>query len=241
MRMTHYFLGLALLAAPALLATAVTGIALEGGEVHLLVGLLAAIVTVAAHTLMILFMIVTGRVMKAAMQSRPLPPRFLGELNAFFAHKKAYPVSGLAAVSIVAVGVLGYAHRAFGLAPEAHMLLGLAALAFNVWAFALELSVLRENQGLLDRTALALDAIDREREIQGAMDAELAEQPPPLSRGRWLILAGSAWLPYLYWGLIVWKGDFGRIHLLFPVASAVASAAALLAAWGARDPTRARE
>jgi len=234
MRMTHYFLGLALLAAPALLATAVTGIAMEGGEVHLLVGLFTAIVTVAAHTLLILFMIVTGRVMKAAMESRPLPPQFLTELNAFFRQKKAYPVSGLAAVSIVAVGVLGYAHRAFGLPSETHMLLGLAAVVFNLWALTLELSVLRENQGLLDRTARALDAIDREREIQGALDAELDEELPPLSPSRWLIVAGSAWLPYLYWGLIAWKGEFGRVHPLFPVATAVVSAGALLGAWGAR-------
>jgi hypothetical protein len=41
--------------------------------------------------------------------------------------------------------------------------------------------------------------------------------------------------------LIVWNGAFDRIHLLFPVASAVASAAALLAAWGARNPARVRE
>jgi hypothetical protein len=74
--MTHYFLGMALLAAPALIATAITGMAMPGGDTHLLVGLFAAIVTVAAHTLMILFMIVTGRVMKAAMESRPLPREF---------------------------------------------------------------------------------------------------------------------------------------------------------------------
>jgi hypothetical protein len=234
MRMTHYFLGIALLAAPALVATAATGIALDGGELHLLVGLFAAIVTLAAHTLLILFMIVTGRVMKAAMESRALPPHFLTELNAFFARKKAYPVSGLAAVSIVAVGVLGYGQRAFGVPGEAHMLLGLAALAFNLWAFALELSVLRENQGLLDRTALALDAIDREREIQHASDAELEAEPEPLTPGRWMILAGSAWLPYLYWGLITWKGDFGRVHPVFLVGTAIVSTGALLGAWGAR-------
>jgi hypothetical protein len=56
-----------------------------------------------------------------------------------------------------------------------------------------------------------------------------------MTPSRWLILAFSAWLPYLYWVLIEWKGDFGRVTPLFPVATAVVSGAALLAAWNARQ------
>jgi hypothetical protein len=231
--MIHYFLGMAAVAAPALVATAVTGVAMNGGEVHLLVGLFTAIITVATHTLMILFMIVTGRVMKAAMETRPLSPEFLAELNRFFAQRSAYPVSGLAAVSIVAVGVLGYGQRAFGLPAEVHMLLGLAAVVFNLWALTVEMATLRGNQDLLDRTARALDDIDRERAAEGA-PAHDGEEPAPMTPARWLILAGSAWLPYLYWALIEWKGDFGRVNPLFPIGTAVVSGAALVAAWSAR-------
>jgi hypothetical protein len=234
MRMTHYFLAMVLCAIPALLAAAGTGIALGGGELHLSVGLFAAIFTVATHTLLILFMIVTGKVLKAAMQTRPLPQEFLTELNLFFAEKRAYPVSGLGAVSIVAVAVLGYAHRAFGVPPETHMLLGIAAVAFNLWALLLELRTLRENQDLLDRTALALNAIDREREARGEPEPEASAAP--LSRWAWLFLAASAWLPYLYWGLIEWKGQFGRVAPLLPVLCGLASLGCIWTAAARRPP-----
>lgn len=244
MRMTHYFLALALIAAPALIATAVTGVTMQGGEVHLLVGLFTAVITLATHTLMILFMIVTGRVMKAAMETRPLSADFLTELNGFFAQKKAYPVSGLAAVSIVAVGVLGYAQRAFGIPAEVHLICGVLATMFNLWALSLEWSTLRENQGLLDRTAQALDEIDRERGQRatddGEADDDMEEAEPP-SPARFLIVAFSAWLPYLYWAMIEWKGDFARVNPLFPIATAIVSAGAILAAFLARAGTRGPE
>ena len=234
MRMIQYFLGMAVLAVPALLATVGTGMFHDGTQLHLSVGLFAAILAVATHTLLILFMIVTGKVMKAAMESRPLPESFLTELNAFFARNKAYPVSGLAAVSIVVVAVLGYGQHAFGLSPAVHMMLGLLAVLFNLWALQVEYQALRANQGLLDRTARALDAIDRRIEEEGE-EAELLDEGPPANPTRgWLIVAVSAWLPYLYWGLIEWGGNFGRIGPAFPILTAAVSAGALLAAWMTR-------
>ena len=94
--------------------------------------------------------------------------------------------------------------------------------------------MLRENQGLLDRTALALDAIDKEREIQGALDSAEPDEDPPPTSARWMIVAASAWGPYLYWGLISWKGEFSRVSPLFLIATAIVSAGALLGAWNAR-------
>jgi hypothetical protein len=232
MRMVHYFLAMALIAVPALLLTAATGIFAGPGELHLSVGLFAAIFTVATHTLLILFMIVTGKVLKAAMATRPLSPEFLTELNAFFAEKRAYPVSALAAVSIVAAAVLGYGRRAFDLPAEVHMLVGIGALAFNLWALSVEVAALRENQALLDRTARALDALDRERDARGEVLPEEAEAPVPA--WRWLVFAGSAWLPYLYWGVIEWKGEFHRVSMWLPVVCGVLSLGALVGAWGAR-------
>ena len=112
MRMVHYFgLGITL-AIPALLATAAFGI--FGDRVlHLKVGLVSAILTVGVHTLLILFMIVTGRVLKAAMASRVLPAEFLGELNDFFAKKSAYPLAVFSAVAIAARFEYDSARRAF--------------------------------------------------------------------------------------------------------------------------------
>jgi len=207
MRMLSYFRALVAVCIPALLATAVSGIWLEGTERHLAIGLFSAILLVATHSLLIVFMIVTGRILKAAMRTRRLDTALLDELNRFFAEKSAYPVALLAAASIVATGVLGYGQRAFELAPAVHMLCGLAALLLNVWALQLEYQALRDNQAILDRTAQALDRLDR-----------AGEQPAPLPDDfrfgpsqRWTIAALSVWGPYLYWSLIVWKGSFDRV------------------------------
>lgn len=212
MRMVHYFgLGVAL-AVPALLATAAFGI--FGDRVlHLKVGLVTAIFTVGVHTLLILFMIVTGRVLKAAMASRELPPRFLAELNEFFTRKRAYPLAVFSAVAIVAAAVLGYGAPALGLSPIAHMLAGLAALVLNLLAFPIELRTLRSNQSLIDRAATVLDEIDSRLDALGQPVVDEARFDPARMARAALIVAVSAWMPYLYWALIVWRGDFSKTSL----------------------------
>ena len=190
MRMVHYFSALALVVAPALLATMITGIWLQGGTTHLAVGLVGALLAVGAQTLLILFMIVTGRVLRAAMESRPLPQEFLGELNAFFSQKRAYPLAGIAALVVTAAAVLGYGNRAFGAHPSIHMLVGLFAVMFNLWALQEGYVALRANQVLIDRTEAELDRIDREapetiRPEEPELDPRSASRrcSPPASAG----------------------------------------------------------
>lgn len=213
MRMVHYFAALAVLVIPALLWTAWTGAV--GSSTHLGVGLFSAVFSVAVHSLLIMFMIITGRVLKEAMIARPLGPQFLAELNAFFARKAAYPAALFAVLAVVVAAVLGYGQRAFGLSPIVHWIAGLVAVGINVWAIPLEYRSLRENQLLIDRAATELDRIDRELAASGTTPtAYLGEEPiyDPARAARWgLIVAISAWFPYLYWGLIVWKGDFARV------------------------------
>jgi len=213
MRMVHYFGALAILVVPALVWTAASG--LMGSPSHVGIGLFSAVYTAAVHSLLILFMIVTGRVLKEAMVARPLGPEFLAELNAFFAQKKAYPVALFAVLAIVAAAVLGFANRGFGIHPAWHWLAGVLALVFNLWAITIEYRALRENQKLIDRVVLELDRIDRERmpsaEGEGAGGEEAYD---PRRAARWgLIVAVSAWFPFLYWSLIVWKGHFTRMDL----------------------------
>jgi hypothetical protein len=222
MRMWKYFAGAAALAAGALLWAAWTGVNGDRPR-HVPAGLVASVTAVAAHSLVILFMILTGRVLKEAMRSRPLGPGFLAELNAFFARKRAYPVALLAVLVTVVAAVLGYGHRGFGISPAWHMAAGVLALAFNLWALPVELSVLRENQGLVDRAASELDRIDRE--LGPAAARTEPEGPPPSATRVGLSIAIGAWLPYLYWALIVWKGRFGNVPV---VPFAAASAAGLV-------------
>ena len=209
--MVHYFAAFAALVVPALLWAAITGFA-GGGEPHVDAGLVAAVLAVLAHTLVILFMLVTGRVLKEAIASRPFPRAFLDELNEFFARKKAYPAALLGAAATAAAAVLGYAHRGFGTPTWVHVATGFAAIAVNAWAFLLELRALRENRALVDRAAAELDRLDRAE--RGAAASEDAVDYDPARVGRWgLIVAVSAWFPYLYWALIVWRGEFGRVSV----------------------------
>lgn len=231
MRMTSYYGGLAALAPPALLVTAWIGMSQGGTPLHLGVGLFTAIYCVALQTLLIMFMIVTGRVLKAAMSSRPLRPEFLTELNDFFSNKKAYPAAILVATLTVTTAVLGYG-RNIGVPMILHPLFGIATVIANLWSIGLGVRTLRSNQELLDRVASELDRIDAE-EPESVQAPEDDWKYPPATR--WFVFALSAWLPLVYWGLVVWRGDFSRISTALVVASALASGAGLLRALALRS------
>jgi hypothetical protein len=243
MRMTHYFAGLAAACALALIATAVSGIWFAGGELHLLLGLLAGTLAVGLHSLLIVFMIITGKVLRAAMDARPLSGEFLSELNAFFASKRAYPAAVLGAASITAAGVLGYAQRGFGWPAQVHLAFALFALVYNLYAMQIEWRALLDNQQLLDRTARALDELDARdarAAARGELAGALASSAPgalafervdhALAARRWLLAALSAWSPYAYWALVVWKGRTADMSPWFLRGSACASLLALILA-----------
>jgi hypothetical protein len=228
--MVHYYAALAVPVPFVLSATVATGVRHDGSDLHLLLGLFSAIYCVAVHTLLILFMIVTGRILKAAMQARPLAPDFLRELNQFFARKRAYPLCLLAATLTVAAAVLGHG-RFIGVPSTVHVVLGAATLPANLLVILAGLRVLRANQLLVDRVAAELDRLDRTAPgTAAAAEAPLAFGP----RARWLVFALAAWAPYLYWGLVVWRGRFEEVGLALPAACALLSLVGLLRAWRVR-------
>lgn len=221
MRMVHYYLALAFVLAPCLLATLFSGAFQDGSERHLLVSFFTAVLCVATQTILILFMIVSGRVLKAAMRSRRLEGKFLAELNDFFAHRRAYPLAIFAAFAATAAAVLGYG-RFIGVPPAVHMLVGLAAVLLNLFALGAGTRTLRLHQGLMDRAAAELDRLDR---IGAPIDEAAAAIPWAYpARTRWLVFALSAWAPYLYWALIEWRGDFARVAWPVPLVTALVSA-----------------
>ena len=219
--MVHYYLALAFVLAPCLLATLLSGAFQDGSERHLLVSFFTAVLCVATQTILILFMIVSGRVLKAAMKSRRLEPRFLAELNDFFARRRAYPLAILAAFAATAAAVLGYG-RYIGVPPAVHMLVGLAAVLLNVFALGAGARTLKEHQGLMDRAAAELDRLDR---IGAPVDVAATEIPWAYpARTRWIVFGLSAWAPYLYWALIEWRGAFARVPWPVPLVTALVSA-----------------
>ena len=147
------------------------------------------------------------------MASRDLSQGFLDELNDFFARKSAYPAAVFAAMGIVAAGVLGYGAQGLGLPPALHWLAGLAALTFNLWALPVELRTLKDNQSLVDRAATELDRLDAamiERGEELPQDEEVSAEGIAYWAG---IVSFSIWMPYLYWGLVVWRGDFSKASI----------------------------
>lgn len=211
MRMFHYYVIALAIVVPALLATTWLGVSGQV-ETHFTVALLTAFATVGAHSLLILFMILTGRILREAMRARDLPPEFLVELNEFFARKAAYPAAVFASMAIVFAGVLSMAQREFGWSPATHMVAGVGALLINLWAFPLELKALRQNQGLVDRVAIELDRIDQDLEQRGELPVDEPPDPKAIARGAFIV-GISAWMPYLYWVLVVWRGDFSRVSI----------------------------
>jgi hypothetical protein len=228
MRMIHYYSVLAFVLVPALLATLGLGLFHDGSQKHLSMGLVTAILCVATNTLLILFMIVTGRVLRAAMKARPLGEKFLAELNEFFANRRVYPMALVGAASAAATAVLGYG-RFIGVPSEVHLLLGLATILINLGLVPFGLRTLRGNQGLLDRAARDLDRIEREVGPAPPEAGEIEWTYGPATR--WTVFTLSAWLPYLYWGLVVWRGDFAAVPRAFLIGTAVVSALGALRAW----------
>ena len=210
MRMVNYFVAGALLLVPALLWTVVSGLLHSApSEVHFWSGLLTAALGVGVHTLVILFVLITGRILREAMQARPLGPEFLVELNDFFVRRSAYPLAVFSAFAIVAAGVLGNGARGFGISPVWHWLAGLGAVGLNLWALGEEYRILKSNQELVDRVAAELDAIDERSETPFV--EEPADAP---TVARWSLAFGlGAWLPYFYWALFEYRGDFSRVSI----------------------------
>ncbi len=214
MRMLHYTATLVGLAFPALLIAAGLGFWGER-QTHLSAGLLAAILCIAAHSVVILFMVITGRLLKEAMRTRPLPASFLAELNEYFGTRPGFPAALLGAFSTVIAGVLGHGARAFDLSPYVHVTAGLLALAINLRCFAIGIQAVRRNQNLLDRAVAALDEIDEQRAASGS-DQEEAPSEGPNARdfarlGFRLSLGAS--LPYLYILFIHNQGNFARTSI----------------------------
>ena len=207
MRMTHYFGIFAAFLVPALAAAAWTGMTFS--ESHVLAGLVCSIAAIGTHTLLILFMIVTGRVLREAVRVRNLPQDLLEELNSFFAEHRAYPAALISCLLMATAAVLGYGHHSFGLHPSIHMLVASAAVVYNLYALTVEVRALAANQRLVDRATAELDAAD----ARG--DGPVCEPSPgvvsPMPWGPTLAL--GAWLPYLYWGLFEHRGDFSEVSL----------------------------
>ena len=210
--MSHYYLSLAVLAVGGLLATALAGVL--GWEHHLSVALPTAIVVVGMHSLVILFVLIGGRLLKEGVANCGLDPAFLQRNNAYFKSRRGLFLSVGGAFGIVAAGVLGYSERAFSLPAEVHLLAGLAAAVVSLVAIPNEYRALRRIEALLDETRETLAEEDRQRAASGLGPVDEDHIPYRDSQSHiGLFLLIAPWLVYLYRALIVWRGRFERVDV----------------------------
>lgn len=210
MRMSHYFLALLVLALGGLVITAAAGV--MGASFHLTVALGTAFVVVGLHSLVILFVLIAGRLLREGHENCGLDATYIRRSNEFFRERGGFYLALLGAFSIVAAGVLGYTHRAFSLPPAVHLFTGLAALVITFVAAPIELRALRKVEALLDEARELLDREDAERAERG--EAPLGSEHEPQKDSPRAIAGFVALAPllvYLYQVLIVWRGDFGSV------------------------------
>lgn len=212
MRMSLYFLIACIASMLALLVAA--GLGFSGQtDLHFKIALPAAILTIGAHTLLILFMLVTGRILREAIRSRDLPRDFLSELNEFFSSKSAYPAAILGCFSIAAASIMAFGAPVLGLPSETHWVAASLALFLNLWVLPIEYRALRRTQLIVDKAASALDQIDAQITAQGGeLPEEESTTPQGLAQGAMAVAIG-AWLPFAYLVYIMGNGDLSETSI----------------------------
>lgn len=212
MRMSHYYISLMVLAVGGLLTTATAG--LMGASIHLTVALGTAMVVVGMHSLVILFMLISSRLLREGHENCGLSPTYLKRSNDFFRERGGFFLALAGAFSIVTAGVLGYSERAFELPAVVHLVVGLIAMLLTFIAIPIELKALHNAEALLDEARQILDREDEQRAARGEPPVGSDHQPykdSPKAVATFVLIAPL--LVYGYRGLIVWRGDFGRVGL----------------------------
>lgn len=210
MRMSHYYLSLMVLAVGGLIATATAGVL--GLELHLTIALGTALVVVGLHSLVILFMLISSRLLREGHENCGLSPEYMQRSNDFFRERGGFFLVLGGALSIVVAGVLGYTERAFSIPSEVHLLMGLVAMVLTFLAVPVELRALRRAEALLDEARVVLDREDAERAARGEAPVDSEHQPYKDSpKGIAAFLLVAPLLVYFYRALIVWRGDFDAV------------------------------
>ncbi len=170
--------------------------ALEGSaiDLHRRLALAGVILAVMVHSVVFVYMIGTGRAIKDATRDFGIDPAFYQEHIAL--KWRAAPWALACTALLAATAVLGGVAESGGVWGWIHPLAAVLTLLVNLGGFPAEHRAIRSNGALLGRVAEAT-------EVRNRAQLERGEDPAPplsgLSSGGWgLVLAGSAWLPWLY-------------------------------------------
>ena len=120
----------------------------EGGDLHVLLGLVASLLLLFSHTWIMFYLIGTGKAIKAAVAEHDLPAEWIERTREF--KNRSYPALMLAMVLVMATFILGGGVERRVLPGWIHHALFYLALAAQLRALWREHAVLGANQRLLD-------------------------------------------------------------------------------------------
>ncbi|HEX9792592.1 MAG TPA: hypothetical protein VGC54_01280 [Planctomycetota bacterium] len=210
MRMSSIFAVLVGVALAGLFAALGTGLAgmgaldADGLRTHRFLALGGAILIVAVHSMVFVYMIGTGRAIKDAVSDHGIDPALYREHIVL--KWQAAPWALACSSLTVATAVLGGVVEA-GLATAwLHPLAGLVTFVLNLFGLPAIWRAIRANGLLLDRVTAATAAANHEILARGEDPAPPASVLGPA--GWMLLLAASAWLPWLYLRFVMGRSDF---------------------------------
>ena len=224
MRMSAIFAALCGVALAGLIGALGTGLTAGGLDESSLVAhrgmaLAGAILVVFAHSVVFVYMIGTGRAIKDAVRDFDVDQALYDEHCDY--KWRAAPWALTCTALVVATAVLGGVTDSGGVAVWIHPILAVATLIANLYGLPAEYRTIRDNGVLLDRVAEVTAEKNRDKIAAGVDPAPPAS---PLTGGGWsLVMAASAWLPWLYIRYVMGRSDtpwwpFLAASLIFVVA-----------------------
>ncbi|MHB1421721.1 MAG: hypothetical protein ACYC3I_00715 [Gemmataceae bacterium] len=146
--------------------------------IHFLLGLCAALVTLAVHCLIFIYFLGTGRWVKEVALAYRMPdaplPRLTRDLK-----RRTFPVALLAMLVPIATAAAGAAAQRREWPWTVHASLATVALLTNLWAFVVEYRNVSINAGVIDEVMREVDRIRAEHGLPS--NAEALEQDEELT------------------------------------------------------------
>jgi hypothetical protein len=131
-------------------------------NVHFLCGLFAGVVTLLVHCMIFTYFLGTGRWVKEVTLAYDLPDAPLHKTTREL-KRKAFPPALFAMLSVMATAFAGGGRMLQGWPYEIHLLLAIAAIGVNFWAYWVEIRSLRANDVILAGVYREVDRVRAER------------------------------------------------------------------------------
>jgi hypothetical protein len=139
-------------------------------SLHVFLGLVAGIITLAVHCLVFIYFLGTGRWVKEVALAYALPDHPLPALTRTL-KRRAFPAALFAMLVAIATSAAGAGVATQGWPWPLHALLALATLAVNAWAGVVEYRCVAINLGVIDDVMREVDRIRAERGLPSNEEA----------------------------------------------------------------------